>query len=62
MLNHEFSSYLHSKHSVKIKSIISLSGGDINSVYLLKTNEDSYVLKVNDARTFQDLFKRKLMA
>jgi fructosamine-3-kinase len=45
--------------SENIKSISSVSGGDINTVYKIITNQNSYVLKLNQKELFPDMFKKE---
>jgi len=44
-------------NQIQISEITPLSGGSINSVYLLKSNTKKYVLKVNDASKFPNMFE-----
>ncbi|MCM5664328.1 fructosamine kinase family protein [Galbibacter mesophilus] len=48
----------HLKRHLRTASIqfTSLSGGDINDVYHVKTDSSSYVIKVNDANKFPGMF------
>ncbi|MBV1923342.1 MAG: fructosamine kinase family protein [Flavobacteriaceae bacterium] len=43
-------------NKIQLTEIIPLSGGSINSVFLLKSNTEDYVLKVNDASKFPNMF------
>ena len=42
-----------------IKSISSIAGGDINDVYKIITNQNTYVLKLNQKDLFPDMFKKE---
>ncbi len=42
-----------------IKSIDSIAGGDINDVYKIITNQNTYVLKVNRKDLFPKMFKKE---
>ena len=42
-----------------IKSINSIAGGDINDVYKIITNQNTYVLKVNRKDLFPEMFKKE---
>ena len=44
-------------HDLKITQVQSLTGGDINKVYLLKSETSSYVVKLNSALRFPRMFK-----
>jgi len=45
--------------SENIKSISSVSGGDINDVYKIITNQNSYILKLNQKELFPDMLKKE---
>ena len=45
--------------SENIKSISSIAGGDINDVYKIITNQNSYVLKLNQKELFPYMFKKE---
>ncbi len=44
-------------HSLKLKGVKSLTGGDINDVYLLQTTPKNYVVKINNADRFPKMFE-----
>lgn len=46
-----------SQHNFNLIEAQSLSGGDINDVFLLKCQEGNYVVKLNDASKFPGMFK-----
>ncbi len=54
-----FKEILQEQLSEKIKNISSISGGDINDVYKIITEKNSYVLKVNDKETFPKMFEKE---
>tara|TARA_R100000935_G_scaffold38680_1_gene59968 strand:- start:71542 stop:72387 length:846 start_codon:yes stop_codon:yes gene_type:complete len=45
------------KNSLTLQGFKPLSGGDINAVYVLKCTEGNFVVKLNDAAKFPDMFK-----
>lgn len=45
------------QHHLVLKEVESLSGGDINRVFLLRTNAGAYVLKLNKAEAFPGMFE-----
>ncbi len=45
------------KHSLTFNGASALSGGDINEVYLLSTEEGKYVIKLNDSQKFPGMFE-----
>ncbi|MCF6223714.1 MAG: fructosamine kinase family protein [Flavobacteriaceae bacterium] len=56
-----FKPLVEEKLTEKIKTISSISGGDINDVYKIKTEQNTYVLKVNRNDIFPQMFvKEKL--
>ena len=57
MLNDSFKKHLQDVLSVEAKQITSLTGGDINDVYKLSSADCNYVIKVNDASAFPNMFK-----
>jgi fructosamine-3-kinase len=59
MLSAEFKTYLEEGFDFIIKSTQGLSGGDINSVYHIKTNDDHFVIKVNDVDAFPGMFQKE---
>lgn len=44
-------------HSLSLQSFHPLAGGDINDVYLIKTNEEDLVVKINSADKFPSMFE-----
>ncbi|MFD0932401.1 fructosamine kinase family protein [Psychroflexus salinarum] len=59
MLSADLKKHLEERFSFTIKSVQPLSGGDINSVYHLKCKEAHFVLKVNKASFFPDMFHKE---
>ncbi len=57
MISDDFVLYLGQALNASITSIAPLSGGDINDVFLLTSEKDRYVVKVNDARRFPGMFE-----
>jgi fructosamine-3-kinase len=55
----DFQAHLEARFDTKFTSSEILTGGDINSVYRLTTQHHSYVIKLNDADTFPDLFQKE---
>ncbi len=56
-----FKETLQERLGEAIKSMNSITGGDINDVYKIITNQNSYVLKVNRKDLFSEMFvKEKL--
>ncbi|TXD81417.1 fructosamine kinase family protein [Subsaximicrobium wynnwilliamsii] len=51
--------HLEERFSLRITSAEALSGGDINEVYLLKTNSDYFVVKLNAVNKFPDMFEKE---
>ncbi len=49
--------HISEQQNIRVETVRRLTGGDINSVYLLTTNLDRVVLKINDAETFPNMFK-----
>lgn len=47
------------KHNISVRSVNTLSGGDINDVYKIDTKEQSYVIKLNSAAKYPDMFKKE---
>jgi fructosamine-3-kinase len=43
----------------EFKEMRPLQGGDINDVYLLKTNKGSFVVKINSSSRFPEMFSRE---
>ncbi len=43
----------------EIVSISSISGGDINAVYIITTKQNTYVLKINNKSTFPQMFEKE---
>jgi len=56
MLNADFKTHLESILNTTLTEIRPLSGGDINDVYLLKTEEKHFVIKLNDAKRYPSMF------
>lgn len=54
-----FKEILQERLGEAIKSINSISGGDINDVYKIITNQNTYVLKVNRKDLFSKMFKKE---
>ncbi len=57
MLSSELKAYIEHILSRKIISASPLSGGDINEVYLLDTDINKLVIKINDASRFPGMFQ-----
>ena len=57
MLNNTLINHLSDQISQTITSHNPLQGGDINDVYLIKTTEDQFILKVNSAKQFPRMFE-----
>ncbi|WP_299312249.1 fructosamine kinase family protein [uncultured Aquimarina sp.] len=57
MLSKEFIKHLENLLSEKIISTNPLSGGDINEVFLLTTNDRKVVVKINNNSKFREMFK-----
>ncbi len=57
MLSPELKTHCEQLLSEKINEIIPLSGGDINQVYLLHTERKKFVVKINSASTFPNMFE-----
>ncbi len=53
---------LQDRLSEKVKNISPLSGGDINDVYKIKTQKNTYVLKVNEESDFPMMFVHEKQA
>ncbi|MFC6858286.1 fructosamine kinase family protein [Zunongwangia atlantica] len=51
---------IEEKNNLKINNITSLSGGDINNVFLLNTTEGKKVVKVNSATKFPRMFEAEM--
>ena len=49
--------HLEQSLSIDILQVTSLSGGDINDVFLLKTASETFVLKTNSASKFPGMFE-----
>ena len=61
MLNADFLEHI-SKHLNKVcKGQKPLTGGDINAVYLLESKSEKFVIKVNNAKRFPDMFKKEAL-
>ncbi len=54
-----FKQLLEEKLSQKVLQINAISGGDINDVYLVKTKENDFVLKVNSFSKFPKMFEKE---
>lgn len=54
-----FKSFIEEQLAEKIKTISSISGGDINDVYKIKTEQNTYVLKVNRNEIFPQMFAKE---
>jgi len=54
-----FKEILQEHLSENIENISSLIGGDINDVYKIITNQNTYVLKVNRKAIFPEMFKKE---
>jgi hypothetical protein len=46
-----------SRHNLELLEVSPLSGGDINAVFLLKCTSEKYVLKLNSAAQFPEMFE-----
>ncbi|SFB90720.1 hypothetical protein SAMN04487907_1011124 [Zunongwangia mangrovi] len=51
---------IEEKNNLKINNITSLSGGDINDVFLLNTTEGKKVVKMNSATKFPGMFEAEM--
>ncbi len=47
------------KHHLKVISAQTLSGGDINEVYKVKTANQDFVIKLNSASRYPDMFEKE---
>ncbi|MEE3148812.1 MAG: fructosamine kinase family protein [Bacteroidota bacterium] len=56
MLDADFTIHLNQSFSFSIKQASPLSGGDINAVFLLTTDQGNFVIKINDAQRFPEMF------
>ena len=56
MLDADFTVHLNQSFSFSIKQATPLSGGDINAVLLLTTDQGNFVIKINDAQRFPEMF------
>ncbi len=54
-----FKLLVEEKLTEKIKTISSISGGDINNVFKIKTEQNTYVLKVNRNDIFPQMFAKE---
>jgi fructosamine-3-kinase len=54
-----FKHIIEEKLSQKIIYVSALAGGDINQVFKLKTNGETFVVKVNGERRFPQLFEKE---
>lgn len=59
MLSVKLKTHLEEGFDFIIKSTQGLSGGDINSVYHIKTKDDQFVVKVNRADAFPEMFQKE---
>ncbi|MGB3774081.1 MAG: fructosamine kinase family protein [Leeuwenhoekiella sp.] len=59
MLSADFIEELSKSLNSKVVAHSPLSGGDINEVYLLKTNIGKYVVKVNNDKLYPNMFKKE---
>ncbi len=48
---------IFNKHSLEVQSYLPLSGGDINDVYQVKTKDQDFVIKLNSASRYPDMFE-----
>jgi fructosamine-3-kinase len=54
-----FVHHIFEKHAISVISTQALSGGDINDVYKVKSTEQDYVLKLNSASLYPDMFEKE---
>lgn len=54
-----FKQILEERLSQNIVELIPLSGGDINQVFKIKTNQNTFVAKVNVEKRFPQMFKKE---
>ena len=59
MLTDGLKKHLEERFSFAIKSIQPLRGGDINSVYHLKCRQSEFVVKINKANVFPNMFQKE---
>lgn len=59
MLSPDFKKHLEDRFDFCIKGQQALNGGDINDAYLLSSEDDQLVLKVNQVKNFPDLFQKE---
>jgi fructosamine-3-kinase len=59
MIAGQLKTHLEEQFKFKIASAQPMSGGDINAVYLLSTQENAFVLKVNKAERFPRMFEKE---
>ena len=45
------------ENGIQLKNISALTGGDINEVFLLESNSEKFVVKLNDHRRFPGMFE-----
>ena len=57
MLSESFKSYLNTLLPAQLTAVSVLTGGDINRVYKLDTRAKTFVIKVNDAHAFPNMFE-----
>ena len=57
MLSESFKNHINTLLPEPITQVIVLTGGDINDVYKLQTPEGNYVIKLNDANAFPNMFE-----
>ncbi|MAP53335.1 fructosamine kinase family protein [Altibacter sp.] len=49
--------HITSRHSLRIKAVLPLSGGDINEVFRIQSSDHEYVLKINQAVRYPGMFE-----
>ncbi len=49
------------KNKLELKQAVPLQGGDINEVFLLKCENHNYVIKLNDAHRFPNMFEAEAL-
>lgn len=58
--NKEILHKIAEENALQLKSFSVLTGGDINDVYLLQTETDTFVVKLNDAQEYPGMFEAEM--
>jgi fructosamine-3-kinase len=62
MLQSSQRTFIESQLNQKTSIAKSLSGGDINDVYKIETNEETLVVKINDLKRFPEMLEKEFRA